>query len=77
MLEDNKVVALVLKEVNKPDNVWVLAHLKDVDLSPWLVDLDDFHVPLSSSFESNSLTSLNVRALEHFAKLTLTDCLAI
>lgn len=34
VLKDDEVVALVLKEVYKPDNVRVLAHLKDVNLSP-------------------------------------------
>jgi len=55
----------------------VLAHLEDVDLSPRLVDLDDLHVPFPRRFQRDSLPSLYVSALEHLAKLTLTDCLAI
>ena len=77
MLEYDKVVALVLKEIYQSDNVRVLAHLQYVDLSAGLIDFDNFHVSFPGSLQGHSLTGLYMGALKDLAKLALTDGLAI
>ena len=63
MLEDNKVVALIFKVVNKLYNVRMLAHLQNVDLSTLLVDLNYLHVFLTCGLDRHPYSFVEMRTL--------------
>lgn len=63
MFDDNKMVALIFKIVNKLNNIRVLTHLKNIDFSSLLVDFDYLHISLSRSLYSDSLSIKEVSTL--------------
>ena len=63
MFDDNKMIALIFKIVNKLDNIRVLTHLKNIDFSSLLVDFDYLHISLSRRFYSDSLSIKEVSTL--------------
>jgi hypothetical protein len=63
MFDDNKMIALIFKIVNKLDNIRVLTHLKNIDFSSLLVDFDYLHISFSRSLYSYSLSIKEVSTL--------------
>jgi hypothetical protein len=63
MFDDNKMIALIFKIVNKLDNIRVLTHLKNIDFSSLLVNFDYLHIFLSRSLYSDSLSIKEVSTL--------------
>lgn len=63
MFDDNKMIALIFKIVNKLDNIRVLTHLENIDFSSLLVDFDYLHISLSRSLYSYSLSIKEVSTL--------------
>jgi len=55
ILEYNVVVVRVFEEINELDDVRMLAHLENLDLSSLLVDFDGLHVLLLHSLNSHLL----------------------
>lgn len=77
VLQDDEVIVLVLESVYHPDNVRVLAHPKDINLAPLLVDLDHFHVSFSCSLNGNLLPSEEIGAHEDLPKLPLAESVTV
>jgi hypothetical protein len=63
VLENNKVVTLIFKVVNKLYNVRMLTYLQNVDLPALLVDLNYFHLFLACSLDCHPYTFVEMRAL--------------
>jgi hypothetical protein len=63
MFDDNKMIALIFKIVNKLDNIRMLTHLKNIDFSSLLVDFDYLHISFSRSLYSYSLSIKEVSTL--------------
>jgi hypothetical protein len=63
MFDDNKMIALIFKIVNKLDNIRVLTHLENINFSSLLVDFDYLHISFSRSLYSDSLSIKEVSTL--------------
>ena len=64
-LENNIIVLIVLKYIDKVDNVWMLAHLEYFNLTPLLEDLNMCHVLLFHLLDSYLPASLLVDSQLH------------
>ena len=60
LLHDDVDVILILEDIQKTDNVRVLAHLEDLDLSALQLNILHRHLPLGHDLDSNRLASLLV-----------------
>ena len=70
VLENYKVIFVVLKQVDQLDYVLVLAHLQNLDFAPLLVNFYRLHVSLSNHFDCNLITIALVSRKFYYAKLT-------
>ena len=72
-LKYDEVVLAVLEDVLKLDDVWVLAHFKDLNLSSLLEDLDLLHVGLFDRLNRHLSGVPLVCGEFNHAKLTLSE----
>lgn len=73
VLQHNVVVFTILKQVNETDNIWVLAHLEHLDLSPLLIYLYLLHIFLVDCLDCHLLAIVLVRRQFHEAKLAFAE----
>lgn len=75
VFKDDKVVVRVLKKINKLDDVWMLAHLQNLNFSSLLKDLNCLHVFLFYLFYCYYSPSLRMSAKFDFPELSLSKTL--
>lgn len=73
VLQHNVVVFTILKQVNETDNIWVLAHLEHLDLSPLLIYLYLLHIFFVDCLDCHLLAIVLVCCQLHEAKLAFAE----
>ena len=75
-LEHDKVGLAILKEIDQLDDVVVLTHLEDFDLTTLLKYLNRLHIGLFDSFDGSCSISHLVSGKLHKAKLSFAESFA-